>query len=471
MLWLCGLIRWQQNERTRYRQGCHDYGLKGRLSVLNQLQPMLMQAHGRKRGRKVKPRPIYVSRKIEVKYTKALLTIVDDMHSETVRQLMPFATLQMGDGKMAVADGHLDGLLFVFDELKAFITGRVATVANGIATKIVDAQKQASDEQLAGLLKKQTGIDLMGLMGDEDLKQAVDEAIYANVSLIKSIPKEDFDRVEKAVMVSLQAGTLYQDLADELGRIHAIGQNRARLIASDQLGKINSRLSQVRQQALGISHYTWSTSQDERVRHEHVLRDGRRFAWDNPPAGGHPGQAIRCRCVAVPDTSHLFGGVAEQEKQDMLESYQDLISAEIQRVIFFSTSSDVGEIFNPKKLQRILKVFEKQNVPYLIGEEGERFARQMNAQAIYYPAGVGESGFFAFPKNPTRTQVVEEILHYGQHRKTGFASLEWKDIVKLEIEAQHKLLAISKHLQWSDAEIEQIKRALARWEIELSALP
>ena len=277
--------------------------------MLNQLQPMLMQAHGRKRGRKVKPRPIYVSRKIEVRYTKALLTIVDDMHSETVGRLMPFATLQMGDGKMAVADGHLDGLLFVFDELKAFITGRVATVANGIATKIVDAQKQASDEQLADLLKKQTGIDLMGLMGDEDLKQAVDEAIYANVSLIKSIPKEYFDRVEKAVMASLQGGTLYQDLVDELGRIHAIGQNRARLIATDQLGKINSRLSQVRQQALGISHYTWSTSQDERVRHEHVLRDGRRFAWDNPPAGGHPGQAIRCRCVAVPDTSHLFGGV------------------------------------------------------------------------------------------------------------------------------------------------------------------
>lgn len=67
--------------------------------------------------------------------------------------------------------------------------------------------------------------------------------------------------------------------------------------------------------------------------------------------------------------------------------------------------------------------------------------------------------------------MVEEILHYGQHRKTGFASLEWKDIVKLEIEAQHKLLAISKHLQWSDVEIEQIKRALARWEIELSAFP
>lgn len=49
--------------------------------------------------------------------------------------------------------------------------------------------------------------------------------------------------------------------------------------------------------------------------------------------------------------------------------------------------------------------------------------------------------------------------------------LNGKDIVKLEIEAQHKLLAISKHLQWSDVEIEQIKRALARWEIELSALP
>ena len=74
------------------------------------------------------------------------------------------------------------------------------------------------------------------------------------------------------------------------------------------------------QQKLGITHYTWRTSQDERVRHEHVLRDGRRFAWDNPPDDGHPGQPIRCRCVAEPYTEHLMGGkspedvMAEQEK-------------------------------------------------------------------------------------------------------------------------------------------------------------
>ncbi|OOS22763.1 hypothetical protein [Moraxella lincolnii] len=185
--------------------------------MLNSLQPILTQAHQRKRGRKTKSRPIYVSRKIEVMYAKALLTIVDDMHSETVRQLMPLTTPHIGDGKMAAADGLFDRFKFLFDALRALITGRVVNVANGLATKIVFTQKQASDTQLADLLRKQTGIDFNGLMRDEDLQQAVADAIQANVGLIKSIPQEYFDRVEKAVMASLQGGTLHQDLADELG--------------------------------------------------------------------------------------------------------------------------------------------------------------------------------------------------------------------------------------------------------------
>ena len=51
--------------------------------MLQQLTPLLTQASQRKRGRKAKPRPIYVSRKIEVMYAKALLEIVEQMHHET----------------------------------------------------------------------------------------------------------------------------------------------------------------------------------------------------------------------------------------------------------------------------------------------------------------------------------------------------------------------------------------------------
>lgn len=56
--------------------------------------------------------------------------------------------------------------------------------------------------------------------------------------------------------------------------------------------------------ALGDSrpttHYTWRTAQDERVRSTHAAREGRVFAWTDPPDTGHPGEERNCRCWAEP---------------------------------------------------------------------------------------------------------------------------------------------------------------------------
>ena len=274
-----------------------------------------------KRGRKAKPRAIYVSRKVEVMYAKALLEIVEQMHHETKTGLMPLLTPQVGDS-LVVGDGILDRFKSIFNRITQSVKDKVSAIANALASKIVNAQKKASDGQLADMLGKQTGIDFTGLMRDEDLQQAVDEAIAANVGLIKSIPEQYFDKIEQAVMAGIQGGTLNATLADDLEKAYGISKSRAKLIATDQLGKINSRLSQIRQQKLGITHYTWSTSHDERVRHEHKLRDGKLFAWDKPPSDGHPGQPIRCRCVAKPYTEHLMGGKSPDEimaEQNMLQ--------------------------------------------------------------------------------------------------------------------------------------------------------
>lgn len=280
--------------------------------MLQQLTPLLTQASQRKRGRKAKSRPIYVSRKVEVMYAKALLEIVEQMHHETRTGLTPLLTPQVGDS-LAVGDGILDRFKSIFNRITQSVKDKVTAIATALAKKIVSEQKKASDGQLAGLLNKQTGLDFTGLMRDEDLQQAVDEAIAANVGLIKSIPEQYFDKIEQAVMAGIQGGMLNTTLADDLEKAYGISKSRAKLIATDQLSKINSRLSQIRQQKLGITHYTWSTSHDERVRHEHKLRDGKLFAWHNPPFDGHPGQPIRCRCVAKPYTEHLTGGKSPDE--------------------------------------------------------------------------------------------------------------------------------------------------------------
>lgn len=274
--------------------------------MLNQLKPLIQQQSKRKRGRKAKARPIRVSRKLELDYTRALLAIVDDMHAETVNALMPLiAQPSIGDSKRIVSDSLFSDFKSAFSKTANTVKAKVSGIAEALAKTVVSKQGQASDNQLSSMILKQTGIDFSGLMSDSVLKEAVDEAVAANIALINSIPQQYLDRVEQAVMASLQAGTLNATLADDLTKIEGVTKSRAKLIARDQLGKINSRLSQIRQQSLGVTHYFWSTSHDERVRKRHRNWDGDRIAWDTPTIDGHPGQAIQCRCTAIPDLDFL----------------------------------------------------------------------------------------------------------------------------------------------------------------------
>lgn len=275
--------------------------------MLNQLKPLIQQQSKRKRGRKAKARPVHVSRKLELDYTRALLAIVDDMHTETVKALVPLIdTPSIGDGKRQVADSLFSDFKTAFSRTANTVKAKVSGIASALAQTVVSKQGQVSDGQLSAMILSKTGIDFSGLMSDSVLKEAVDEAVAANIALINSIPQQYLDRVEQAVMAALQAGTLNASLADELLKIEGVTKNRAKLIARDQLGKINSRLSQIRQQSLGITHYFWSTSLDERVRSKHAKWEGDLIAWDNPPIDGHPGQAIQCRCTAIPDLDFLM---------------------------------------------------------------------------------------------------------------------------------------------------------------------
>lgn len=275
--------------------------------MLNQLKPLIQQQSKSKRGRKAKAKPMRPSRKLELDYTRALLAIVDDMHTETVKALMPLIKQpSVGDSKRIVNDGLFSDFKSAFSKTANTVKAKVSGIAETLAKTVVSKQGQQSDSQLSDMILRQTGIDFSGLMSDEALGDAFDEAVAANIALINSIPQQYLDRVEQAVMASLQAGTLNTTLADELKKIKGVTDSRAKLIARDQLGKINSRLSQLRQQSLGITHYYWSTSLDERVRDKHRRWEGDLIAWDNPPPDGHPGQAIQCRCTAIPDLDFLM---------------------------------------------------------------------------------------------------------------------------------------------------------------------
>lgn len=136
------------------------------------------------------------------------------------------------------------------------------------------------------------------------LEQLESMWIRENLDLISSIEAETLRKLrwELSQRIVATAGdeSLKTALADYIENQARIESNRAVLIASDQVGKLNGRLMRYEQQRAGITHYRWETMQDSRVRPSHRERQGEIFSWDEPPSDGHPGEAVRCRCVADP---------------------------------------------------------------------------------------------------------------------------------------------------------------------------
>lgn len=129
------------------------------------------------------------------------------------------------------------------------------------------------------------------------LREQMALAVTENARLIRSLPEQMLGQVEGVVNRGVLAGTRHEDLAKLLVERFGVAESRAALIARDQVLKWHGSLTRLRHLDAGVSEYTWSTSQDERVRPTHRARNGKRYKWDQSPT---PGQEVLCRCAAIP---------------------------------------------------------------------------------------------------------------------------------------------------------------------------
>lgn len=259
-------------------------------------QPGLKQ-----RNRKL--RPVRPSKSTETWYRAELLELVGQVDRIARAELLPLLQTPAVDREARAAGG----MNFQMPRLME----RIAQLARSFGGLQSQAERMASqaarkalgdvDKRLTDSIKRSTRVDVAGLLTrDGTINNAMQDAIKANIDLIKSIPSQHFERLAQKVDKGFQQGMRSEQLAKLVQEQTGVTKSRAKLIARDQIGKMNSEFSRVRQQGLGITHYQWSTSQDERVRDEHAELDGQTFSWSDPPDEGHPGHAVQCRCVALP---------------------------------------------------------------------------------------------------------------------------------------------------------------------------
>lgn len=164
------------------------------------------------------------------------------------------------------------------------------------------------------------------------VKNVLDTWAREQVTLISKASQYMLDTVARRIRDGVKAGRSAREVTAMINAdLPGISYRRARIIARDQTAKLNSSLTQGRMADAGLETYIWDTAQDERVRGNpngryanaipsHFIMQGKLCRWDDPTVwfeNGewvkrapdapyfHPGMAIMCRCVAVPNWDEL----------------------------------------------------------------------------------------------------------------------------------------------------------------------
>ena len=156
-------------------------------------------------------------------------------------------------------------------------------------------------DKLIQTFRTALGIDIRPVLQEAAIRPVLAERMRDNVRLITSIPQRVNDLLHDSIRDTFEGQPFDQQaLARVLQNGYRTVGYQTRRIARDQTTKTIGQLTEARHRQIGIQEYIWRTSQDERVRPTHASLDGTPQRWDRPPAVGHPGWDIQCRCVALP---------------------------------------------------------------------------------------------------------------------------------------------------------------------------
>lgn len=181
------------------------------------------------------------------------------------------------------------------------------------------------------------------------------------VNLCKSTNEEMRKKVAGVVSDGVLGGRNIRDLTKDIqSTCSEFTRNKAELIATTEVGKLNTAIARNQSESAGIRFYEWSAAMDGRTRESHAVMDGKickwgdddhYYAWETDPKTGKrklvrkerpanaykgaPGTDFRCRCTALPyvpeyeddyeaerENSTQRGVVQTQEQPDPMSAEQ-----------------------------------------------------------------------------------------------------------------------------------------------------
>lgn len=254
------------------------------------LQAMRRNGYAAK-GRVNVARPRYPMA-IERAYAAELVAIVRELRGLADRALAEVTTPQRQD---SAASRN------AVQKLGQVRNSRVVQVATQASTTAANATSNAQRTDLARTTSARLGVDLTPLLRDPKMAARIEGFVSENVALVKSLGNKSLDELEKLVTRAYADGTRAETLAAQIADRWQISERHARLIARDQIGKLNGQITMMRHQELGLDRYKWLSVADGRVRPTHRTRHGKVFSYSGKDAApARPGEEIACRCMGEP---------------------------------------------------------------------------------------------------------------------------------------------------------------------------
>lgn len=197
-------------------------------------------------------------------------------------------------------DAPSDDMRDILNELDRQVTEELAVSIERELTEWITRLDESNRDHYQETVIEATEIDISPVTEVNEFENEIKADIEANVALVTGLTAEMRKTLGRVIFNGLQENMSARELAREIDEALGITRRRALLIARDQMAKISGTLDKLRQTALGIEHYIWRDSDDERVRASHEEVDGKVFRWDTEVPNGlvRPGFEINCRCKA-----------------------------------------------------------------------------------------------------------------------------------------------------------------------------
>lgn len=253
--------------------------------------------------------PINASAIVAARYYETLRALIEDMTAETERSLRRLFNTDHAEEYFAQDASTSSQARILTNALMKKFNKKFGIKAKPTAERFAKQADKASSANVYTSIKQLSGgLSLPTTAITKEMTDILNATVTENVALIKSISQEYLSGVQQAVMRSITTGNGLQDLMPYLEKHKDISLRRAHLIALDQNRKASANLGRARMQNLGVEEYKWlHTGGSDHPRELHVRMSGNVYRWDDPPIidestqeRGIPGQAINCRCRAVP---------------------------------------------------------------------------------------------------------------------------------------------------------------------------